>query len=375
MGFFFFLLSVLILARIKVLGKSLVFFPVLLPACVCFLVREVLVFFIVFERVVFPMGLFICMGKTGERRAGAWFFFLYTLLLSIPFFLGLLFITSGGEVTRFSLWGGIPSSWMSRALLMIMIVKFPVFLLHRWLPRAHVEAPTIGSVLLARVLLKLGSYGVLRLITQQLVLFSELTVVLGVFGALVASVICFLQTDFKALIAMSSVAHMSALWRAVALTRGGAIDSNVSLSVSHGFVAARLFFFVGYIYDCRGSRSLLLLRDRSSLASLPVFLWVVVCFSNSGLPPLLRFFGEIFVIQRLAVASFPLIILFFFYGAVCGLFSFSIFDWSVSEKKSLLGGGTVFPVNETIFGLVVWNLGILFLFWGTSSWFWKPTNH
>jgi NADH:ubiquinone oxidoreductase subunit 4 (subunit M) len=96
-------------------------------------------------------------------------------------------------------------------MIFMFMVKFPVFIMHGWLPRAHVEAPTLGSVLLARILLKLGSYGLLRLLVFCFSKFAQSTLAFSLFGALIAGVVCFLQRDCKAFIAMSRVSHIRAL--------------------------------------------------------------------------------------------------------------------------------------------------------------------
>lgn len=176
-----------------------------------------------------------------------------------------------GLVRSFSLFRGMSLSWLLAGLLLMLIVKFPVFVLHGWLPRAHVEAPTVGSVLLARVLLKLGSYGILRIVLYSALTTSKLFVIFGLGGALAASVLCFVQTDFKALIAISSVAHISSLWAATSLARERRRDVNILVSISHGFVSAALFFFVGEMYEHRGRRSLLLLRDTPSFTLVSFF--------------------------------------------------------------------------------------------------------
>lgn len=146
-------------------------------------------------------------------------------------------------------------------MIFIFMVKFPVFLTHGWLPRAHVEAPTLGSVLLARILLKLGSYGFLRLLRITFCKLSYLTFSLSLFGALIAGGLCFLQRDCKAFIAISRVCHMRGLWATMATTRGFISDPAILVSVSHGFVAGCLFFCIGHFYERRASRSILILRE------------------------------------------------------------------------------------------------------------------
>ena len=361
--FFFFLLRMLILSRINILGKDVLFFLVLVPSALCFSTREVFTFFLLFEMIVFPMGLYICSGKTGERSTATWFFFLYTLILSIPFFLCLVVKTKDGEISSFVLFEKTELSWFLLVLTLMLIVKFPVFVVHRWLPRAHVEAPTLGSVLLARVLLKLGSYAMLRMIFCTRFVLNKFSVLAGIFGAFLASVLCFAQRDFKALIAMSRVAHMRGLWSAAAASHGVGFDVNVLISVSHGFVSAGLFFFVGQMYEHRGSRSLLLLRDVPSFSLFEFFSWALICFCNAGLPPFLSFFGEILGAQALIISCMLISAVFLAYGFVSGLFSFCMFDWSSSGKS---GGAGSSPKNYTfgvaIVAMLFWNLGVSFIF-------------
>lgn len=116
-------------------------------------------------------------------------------------------------------------------------------------------------MLLARILLKLGSYGLLRLLVLFFNSFTKFTLSFSLVGALVAGIVCFLQTDCKAFIAMSSVSHISTLWVGMVGSRGSLLDPAVLVSVSHGFVAGCLFFCVGHLYESRASRSILILRE------------------------------------------------------------------------------------------------------------------
>lgn len=216
--------------------------------------------------------------------------------------------------------------WLFAVIIFMFMVKFPVFVVHGWLPRAHVEAPTLGSVLLARILLKLGSYGLLRLLVFCFRKFGQLTFVFGLFGALIAGAVCFLQSDCKAFIAMSRVSHMRALWAGMVSSRRLMTDPAVFVSVSHGFVAGCLFFVIGHLYERRASRSILVLREGWSLSTLLMVVWVVVCFINAGLPPTFRFFGEVSVFQIVCSGVVGIRLVLVVGGILRGVFSFRLFD-------------------------------------------------
>ena len=339
-NFLFIFLSTVILASISLWNKSFLFLFVVLFSRLCFIVREVLVFFIVFETIVFPIALYISTGKTSERTSAVLFFILYTLCSSIPFFGGLVWVFSLGGVTSFSLWRRESLTWLWVVIVVIFIIKFPVFLVHGWLPRAHVEAPTLGSVLLARILLKLGSYGLLRLLSICLRSFSQLTLPLRLIGAVLAGLGCFVSTDCKAFIAISRVSHIRALWACIISMRQLTTDPAILVSVSHGFVAGGLFLFIGFIYERRGSRSILVLRHGWRLSTLLILVWVLICFINAGLPPTASLFGELTVFQRIGAEFSSGILVLVVSGIIGGLFSFSLFDWSSFQKNSKQGNKT-----------------------------------
>ena len=360
-NFLFFLLRMMITARIWVWGKSFLFLVVLLRSSVCFLMGDILSFFVVFEVIVFPIAIYIVIGKTGERTSAILFFILYTLCTSIPFFVGLLWSFSSGVIGRFTLWVDYSVRWLFVVMIFMFIVKFPVFIIHGWLPRAHVEAPTLGSVLLASILLKLGSYGLLRLLVFCFIKFAQFTFAFSIFGAFIAGVVCFLQRDCKAFIAMSRVSHMRALWGGMVGSRGLITDPAVFVSVSHGFVAGCLFFCIGHLYESRASRSILVLREGWSLSTLLIRVWVLVCFMNAGLPPTLSFFGEVSVFQMVCSGVVVMRLVLVLSGIFGGIFSFRLFDWTSFQKENKQGAlFTEMWLLCVIFRLSIWNITLIF---------------
>ena len=184
----------------------------------------------------------------------------FTLLFSLPFLLVILYISISGNILFRDFFIVLPFvKELVFLCFLVFLVKFPVFIFHFWLPRAHVEAPTFGSVILASCLLKLGTFGLTRFF-HFLAFFSSLIFILGVVGIVFSSVCCFFTPDLKALIAFSSIFHMSGLCRALICGVEGSLSIVAFLSCSHGFLSSLLFFLCGGLYEKSCSRSVLLLR-------------------------------------------------------------------------------------------------------------------
>ncbi len=251
-----------------------------------FSVLDLVLFYIFFESVLIPMFLIIGIWGSRERKIKAsYFFFIYTLLGSLVMLLGILLILFETGTTNFLTLTSYQFSYDRQLLLWLMFfisfaVKLPVIPFHIWLPEAHVEAPTVGSVILAGVLLKLGVYGLVRfsfvLFPYANMYFIPFVYTISLISILYSSLTTLRQIDLKRIIAYSSVARMNfGLLGLFSNTIQGLIGG-LFLSISHGFVASALFLCIGVLYDRHHTR---LLKYYSGLSVImPVFSLIFLFF-------------------------------------------------------------------------------------------------
>jgi NADH-quinone oxidoreductase subunit M len=281
-----------------------------------FLALDLFLFFVFFEAILVPMYFIIGIWG-GERRIYAAIkFFLYTAFgsaLLLAAIIGLAVLNSqqtGAPSFAFSDLANLDLSVGTERLLfaafaLAFAIKVPVFPFHTWLPDAHVEAPTAGSVLLAGVLLKLGTYGLLRfnlgLFPQASVDLVPVLAVLAVIGIIYGAVVAIVQPDLKKLVAYSSVSHLGFIVLGTfALTSGG-LAGGVVQNINHGITTGALFLLVGMIYDRRHTKQI---ADFGGLAQvMPIYsgIFLFTAFASIGLPGLNGFVGEFMVL----VGSFP----------------------------------------------------------------------
>ena len=284
---------------------------VLEAACMgTFLALDLFVFFVFFEIVLVPMYFLIAGWGHGRREYAAMKFFLYTLAGSAFLLVGMLALVvlhaqdnpltfDLATLAADPLTGGT-AKWLFVAFAIAFAVKTPLFPLHTWLPDAHTEAPTAGSVILAGVLLKMGTYGLLRfgleLFPQAAVDLAPWLLTFSVIGIIYGAIVAAVQTDLKRLVAYSSVAHLGFIVLGTfALTNQGLSGAVVQM-VNHGISTGALFLLVGMIYERRHTRAIAELGGLQRSAPVMAGVFTVVMLSSIGLPGLNGFIGEFLVL-------------------------------------------------------------------------------
>jgi len=314
--FFFFLSSLLIFFCIFFFWNennfkkyALTLLLIELFLLIIFSVLDLFLFYIFFEAILIPMYLMIGFWGSRERkiRAGYLFFF-YTLCGSIMMLIGILYIysvTGTSNLEYILTWNFTFTEqlFLWFAFFLSFASKIPMFPFHIWLPEAHVEAPTVGSVLLAGILLKLGVYGFLRfsltLFPDASFYFSPLVYLFSLIGILYASMTAIRQTDLKRIIAYSSIAHMNLVTLGIFSFNTLGIEGAILQSISHGFVSGGMFLLVGIVYDRYHSRFLYYYGGLVHMMPIYSIFFLIFTMANIALPGTSSFVGEFLLLTSI----------------------------------------------------------------------------
>nr|QWB85839.1 NADH dehydrogenase subunit 4 [Dynamostes audax] len=288
-------------------------------------------FYLFFEASLVPtLFLIIGWGYQPERIEAGIYLFFYTMLVSLPMLVCIFCLYESLNSLDFCFfYFSVHNIYIYVFTIMVFLVKIPMFFVHLWLPKAHVEAPVSGSMILAGIMLKLGGYGLLRVLGLFMVLgltLNFLFVSLSLVGGFFVSLICIRQSDIKSLIAYSSVAHMGLVLAGIMTLNIWGFWGSLVMMIAHGLCSSGLFCLANISYERVSSRSLYLSKGFLNIIPVMSLWWFLFCSSNMAAPPSLNLLGEILLISSLVGYSYMTMIflsLVSFFSAVYSLFLYS----------------------------------------------------
>nr|YP_007183112.1 NADH dehydrogenase subunit 4 [Bunostomum trigonocephalum]AEX98046.1 NADH dehydrogenase subunit 4 [Bunostomum trigonocephalum]AGV02093.1 NADH dehydrogenase subunits 4 [Bunostomum trigonocephalum] len=303
----------------------------LVVICLMFFVSSnMLMLYMYFELSMFPILVMILgYGSQIEKINSGYYLLFYAAFCSFPF----LFIYYKSLFMFSFCYFDFLISWELFFILSLsFMMKFPVYFLHLWLPKAHVEAPTTASMLLAGLLLKLGTAGFLRILGSMNFVYNNFWIIISLLGMILASVCCTFQSDSKSLAAYSSVTHMSFLLLSMVFIFMSSKLGGLMMMLAHGYTSTLMFYLIGEFYHSVSTRMIYFMNSFFSSSMFFGIIFSLVFLSNSGVPPSLSFLSEFLIVVNSIIISKMFFFMVFFYFMISFYYSLFLIVSSLMGK-------------------------------------------
>nr|AWV83167.1 NADH dehydrogenase subunit 4 [Auritibicen bihamatus] len=314
-------------------NKKLFMFMVLLLLIfliLSFCSSNLMIFYICFESSLIPTTIIIMgWGYQPERIIASYYLLFYTLFASLPLLMSIFMLMKYNMTNIMFLMKINENVYMYMSMIIAFLVKIPLFMFHFWLPKAHVEAPISGSMILAGVLLKLGGYGLIRMMMIMPIMFlkySFIWISMSITGSMMISILCMVQVDMKSMIAYSSVAHMGLVVGGIMTMNKWGLTGSYYMMIGHGLCSSGLFCLANISYERSNSRSILINKGMLMYMPSMTLMWFLMCASNMSCPPTINLAGEIMIINSMISWNLLMMILLIFCSFLSACYSLYLFS-------------------------------------------------